>query len=385
MPPMPEPSQWLVFIPLSGLVLTGEQNLQGSFLFGDVTVISCETFLKAFASDEDRSSSHDYHGESYLVIRRRGVVNTRWFDEDRINNEFMAGVRSRAKQIASLLTLAFLATSDEGVLVGLSDQLLITRSHFGIHEVKPEGRRLVVGESGPLNETFDKHDPETPTLSWEDLEEALRLPLIAPLTHVFESSQTLDKSLRDSLVQSSVRLATAIHATSYTEQLLGAVTTIEILLSGDEQTTFKMKETRLATLIGLENAKKYEFKQVLRARHSYVHSGEDITDRRLPLRAICAAIQTLLVYAQLAHKLKTKNALLHLLDIANLGGKLNSSNPGIPVNLDSVNLDLILDRHPLPFADFVEGVIEGDEDFNAGLYDRLDRVFGYDDFEQEDS
>jgi hypothetical protein len=386
MPPKPKPSQWLIFIPLSGLVLTGEQKLEGKYLFGDVNVISRETFLRHFTSLEDNTPTSLATADAYLVLRRKGVVNTRWFDEDRKNEQFMAEAGQRAKQIAALLTLYFLASSDEGVIVRLDDQQFLTQTHFGILGVNDNQERLLVGSYGPLNNTFTKSDPEAPVLSSEGLEQALHQPLVAALTQVFEPKSALGGSLRDSIIQASVRLATAIHAPTYTDQLLGAVTSIEILLSGDEQSpTFKMKQTRLETLIGKNNAEKYEFDQVLRARHAYVHKGEDTTDRRLPLQAICAALHTLLIYAQVAHKLKSKNALITMLDIINLGGKLTSSNPGIPINLDAVQLAPLYDEHPFPYADFVESALETDELYNAGMYDRADRVFDDDELTGDES
>jgi hypothetical protein len=180
-------------------------------------------------------------------------------------------------------------------------------------------------------------------------------------------------------VQASVRLGHAFHTRSYPEQLLGAVTCLEILLSDDQQaTSFVQKEQRLRTLLGDALITHYGYTAIIHARHQYVHAGEAITSHILPLQAFGIALAALLVYAHLAQHHPTKTALLLYLDTIRQTRQLTALNPAIPPSALGDDLDAFRNAHPLPFLSYVDGCRTYEEEFAAGMHDREDRVY-YDD------
>lgn len=372
MPSTPPPTQWIVFFPLDHFHLRDEPDMLNTPLFGDATLVSYETLLRGFPN-----MTYIKAAGAYLAVWRSGVVNMQWFQEDRKNEVFLADARRRASQVAALLSIAFLAMHTEGYLTGLTSQFFDTQEHFAILGFPLDGRGLISSSSGPHLTTFTRCEPELLSFSRTELQIFLNQPLVQNLVHsVSTRKSNFSQSLRQSIVQSCLRLATACHETSYTAQLLGAITSIEILLTGEDQgTSFDLKERRLGILLGQEFLQKYEFKQVLQARHVYVHRGEEQTTRQRALMAIGVALYALLIYTITAQDFDNKNTLLTYLDAVYLNDKLTKSGLNLGTQLISKHLEQVRLNHKLPFLEYVDKTLVFDKEYDAGLYDRFDRVF----------
>lgn len=395
MPPTPSPSQWWVFLPFSRLHIQDQSNSLAKPLFDDVTLISAETLLHVFketfkqheetkrTSDENWFSSIT-KAETYLAVRRRGIVNTQWFMEDRKNEKFVGEIRQRAAKISALFTIAFLATSTEGHVCGLSDQFRRTNEQMAILEIGPTPKGLVTESFGSSIRTFILDNTDDLFFSREGLLSVLDQPQLRGLSQIMIAQKpNIAKSLYTSTNQACVRLANAIFSNSYTEQLLGAITCIELLLTNENQATgYANINRRLAMLVGENVLEKYEFEKLLNARHSYVHRGEEVQVRKYPLQIISIAIYALLLYANVANQFKRKDSLLTYLDILYLSERLEGLGENQNYEIaDNLLKQLRKDDKPLIFK-FVDDAIEFDLESEMGLYDRYDRVFvdGGDDF-----
>ncbi len=152
------------------------------------------------------------------------------------------------------------------------------------------------------------------SLSRRDLTEMLRKEPLRTLTSIlFPQKPSLPRSLRKVVEQSAIILADALHLASPSARLLGAVMSIEILISnqGDSYDTIRK---RLTGLLGNDAEQRYNAEAVLKARHSYVHKGEEIRSDILPLKAIALALSCLLRYAEITPRFKNKDTLLNYLD-----------------------------------------------------------------------
>ncbi len=361
MPPTPPPSSWVALFPFSGLHIHDEPDMLSTPLFGDATLVSHETVLRAFPNLVKGIGDADAH----IAVRRQGIVNTKWFDEDRKNDVFMAAAQKRANEIAALLAVCVLATSTDGNLTGLANRFGHTQEHFAL--LRPsDGDGIVAMSSGSPIETFSLHETETLFLSKHELRTFLDQPLLQHVTQAISAQKSkLAPALRQSIIQSCLRLASAFYEASYTAQLLGAITSIEILLTGDEQgTSFDVKQRRLGVLLGNAFLEKYEFKKILQARHLYVHQGENETTRSQALMALGVAMYGLFIYAVVAQDIPKKDMLLTYLDAIQLTDKLAAFelNPGF--QLTSHYLEQVRLQHTMPFLTYVDDVIAFDKDYH---------------------
>jgi hypothetical protein len=159
-------------------------------------------------------------------------------------------------------------------------------------------------------------------LSRNDLKQTiLKEPFKALTSVLLPQKPSLPRSLHKAVEQSSIRLSDALHLASPSARLLGAVTSIEILISNHGD-SYDLYLRRLAALLGDEAIEKYDAKSVLRARHLYVHKGEEIEGYSLPMNAIGLALSCLLRYSEIAQFSHNKTNLLEYLDFVNSGRKL---------------------------------------------------------------
>jgi hypothetical protein len=389
MPPTPPPSQWWVFLPFSRLRIQDELDSLTKPLLGDVTLLSVDTLIYVFkknsryhSTEEKTSIRLDFKAATYLAVRRQGVVNTEWFDEDRKNKIFIKEVRQRAMQVSAVFTVVCLATSTEGHLCGLSDQFSNTTEQMALLEIDQSG--LTIQSWGYPVDTFDcRGGPDDLTFSIEELQSFLGQPIVKGLVQILTAHKpSIAKSLYTSISQACVRLASAILADSYTPQLLGAITCIELLLTNESQSTrFAKIESRLSTLIGANLLEKYEFENILRARHAYVHRGEVVEARKYPLQVIGIAICALLLCANVAHRFKRKDSFLAYLDMLGLKEKLNGWGDNQASEINHEILDEFKSNLELPIFEFVDYTIEFDHEYDTGLYDRSDRIYSDDEIE----
>lgn len=391
MPSTPPPSQWWAFLPISRLYIQDEPDSLRKPLFGDATLLSVNTLNRIFKENsQDHGNGDDISSgliswpltkaDTYLAVRRRGVVNTEWFDEDRKNEIFIKEVQRRATQISALLTVTCLATSTEGHLCGLSDQFYKVTKQMALLEIGYDQRVLLTESSGYSVDTFDCSVPDDLTFSGDELRSFLDQPITKGLVQILTAHKpNVAKSLYTSINQACVRLASAILADSYTSQLLGAITCIELLLTNENQSTnFAKIENRLSTLIGTKLLEKYEFKNILGARHAYVHRGEEVDAREYPLQVTGIAICALLLYANVAHQFKRKDSFLTYLDMLDLKKDLESWEDRHASEINRDILDEFKCNLELPIFEFVDDTIEFDQEYNMGLYDRFDRVYSDD-------
>lgn len=227
---------------------------------------------------------------------------------------------ARAQRIGALLGLILLAENSHGQTCCLVEQLHRRELRLGMIDFEGGGFIYQSGSGGWSNTICDPR--RNHNLSRDDLKKIIfKEPFEALTAILYPQKPSVPRSLRKAVEQSAIRLADALHFASASARLLEAVTSIEILISNHGD-SYDSNLQRLSALLGEDAIIQYNAKSVLRARHLYVHKGEEIEDYDLPIKAIGLALSCLLRYAELTRFFKDKDSLVEYLDFLNHGQKL---------------------------------------------------------------
>ena len=98
--------------------------------------------------------------------------------------------------------------------------------------------------------------------------------------------------------EAAVRLADAVHTINPASRLLGAVTSLEILL--DSQPNFNVTQERLLALLGRDLYEEHEARVIFKARHDYVHRGQSNPPPEVADHSIYLALAAILRFSTLS-------------------------------------------------------------------------------------
>ncbi|ABX04081.1 MAG TPA: hypothetical protein DEF47_00970 [Herpetosiphon sp.] len=365
--PRPPATAWWVFRPIAGIDLTGDNpNLFNNPLFGDALLINQADLLRYLDEVKSDSRIADHHG-SYLGICQSGVLNTKWFDEEHSNEHFMLQAAIRQQQIAGFLSIMGLIQPNDVYQCGLTYDFIRQKDHFVLYNIHEEDW-LSSRANGISLETFTcSANYDILEWSYSQFETFCTNNEINKLFQYMHSNA--QNPIQITLRQAVARLYKAIMATTYTDQLLGAITTLEILLTNDHsRTPYKKIKERIRTILGSELTTRYALETVFESRNHYVHRGTDLVERTIPLQAVGLAIATILRYADACIDYKTKDQLLNDLDRRLQTTRTNTSR--------QKQLYYLLDQpYSIALFKYIDKTLEFDCEFNKGLYDRTDRIF----------
>jgi hypothetical protein len=309
-----EKGTWWSLFPIFGLDLLDENYNFSRPLFGDATIISkrhIKQIISQLKLNDDTSFDHerdlldhiermvndvDYH--SYIAVRRHGTAD---------NVEKSSS--NRAYSISAIVSLMLLASSNDGRTSGLVEQF--HRRSKGLTQLDFE--RSLFGVQTTAYTAFTQKDP----LKIRS-EELLTMMQMSPFDSLFKivipQTSTLPKSIRMIVMQSAIRLGNALHTAITATHLLGAVTTIEMMLS-EQGEKYDTNKTRLTALLGAETLEHFDYDSVIRSRHLYVHNGIEPEDYKTSRNAVALAMSCLLMYAKITFIFKTKKDILEYLDL----------------------------------------------------------------------
>ena len=132
------------------------------------------------------------------------------------------------------------------------------------------------------------------------------------------------KSLTRAVIQSSIRLTEALHSISPAAKILGAVTSMEILLThqGD---SYEATTRRIRELVGAPGWEQFEGERVMNERHRYVHQGVEPTHGFLPAKATALGLACLIQFAKLTAFFPHKSAVLTYLDFLHMASRISGN------------------------------------------------------------
>ena len=329
---------WWVLYPLKGLDIADAQHDLQTPMFGDATVLSrkyIRDIIPLLRLNERASPGHDHEASatylfehavfgdnfnSLLAVKRKAPVD---FSTNKLLKSAEPALRSRkrALAIASLLQLSILAESKNWETCALVEQIRSGDQALGMLALD-EGSYAC--GAGPLGQSCTIKDRNKPlVVSRQELQQKYLHGQIAPLSAVLlPQTCPIGGSSARALEEASIRLCDAIHSQTPADHILGAATSIEILIT-NQGDSFETTHRRIAALVG-QNAKDFfQAKEVLHERHLYVHRGMEPTRGLIPTKATALALCCILQYAKLAPGFRAKTTLLAYLDLVHLGQKIS--------------------------------------------------------------
>lgn len=322
---------------IKGLEITDKQHDLVRPIFGDIALVSKKhirqvvPLLKlneraAPGVDPEREIIHllesitlfkeEFH--TYIAVRRTGLTSEKGFEFQIIKDS-----RDRAFQVAALLSLVFLSISKQRKTCALIEQFQDQTRLLTMLDLQEGGFKLHVMDSDSYTIRDQKANINT---SRSNLKILLNKKVFQGLSEVllFHTSQ-LPKSIQRSISQAAIRLSDAIHNTSPSAQLLGAVTSMEILLTTEEGEKYDSIRQRIVSLLGSNMANHYNAKSVFHSRHLYVHKGENVESYTIPFNAIALALSCILNYIELSKNFPDKVTFVKYLDFIHKFNDISAS------------------------------------------------------------
>lgn len=322
---------WWVFFPFTGLDITDKKNGLISPIFGDVAIVSKKhigQIIQNLKLDEHMPSENAEfiadmienpvdEFQSYIAVRRTGILNA-----DEYLSKPALEAKERAEQIAALLALVFLARSTSRKTCGLVEQIhsrvqsisMLDLENGGFSHSFSSVSNSSVLDAGNLIEISAKE--LTSILEKEEFKSLAQIILL--------QKSSLSKSLRNTTIQSSVRLMEAVHSPKFSTMLLGAVTAIEMLIT-DQPTDYKIIKNRITTLVGKHLSSLYDLEKIMETRHEYVHKGKEVSDDKIATKALALALSCILAYSDIVTSFKLKSDLLSYFDFVIASGKIENN------------------------------------------------------------
>lgn len=330
---------WWIFYPLKGFDISDEEHDLSNPMFSDTTIVSkrhMPQIIKLLKLNEQGDTSYDHEaraislienstlGErfhSFIAVKRLGLVLSSIEPELHCDliPEIGDNAKKRASQLASLLELSVLAENENWQTCALLDQ--VQRRTNSLAKIALDDGQFTLEEGGGTSRTI-MSELHMERLTRTELNRRLQTYPLAPLsTILIPQSSPVGESLFQSISAASVRLSDAIHCSKEADQILGAVTAIEILITnqGDSYDTLKK---RIAALVGQDAFDFFEAENVLYERNRYVHQGIEPAHGALPIKATALALSCILRYAEMAPKFNSKPSIVTCLDFLHLGSKM---------------------------------------------------------------
>lgn len=320
---------WWVLFRMIGLEITDPDAGLAEPCFPDATLFSRDAVDEVIATlklnesgppgnDNERDALfmvkrfiRDAPFESFLAIRR---TSTGDLDDDEARDLRFSGGSARANEIASVLSLVLLAHSKTASTCALADRLQIAFVSIVAVETNGGGYSQTVSTAGS-GHYIGRDQKRLLRLSRQEVSSFLRHPELEALVEMLLiRSESTASSIRRAVLGACLRLSESLHASSVASRVLGAVTALEMMVLTEANTDYGTIQARVGALIGTAEADRFRLPEILRARHRYVHRGEEPEDKTLSHSAIGLALLSLLRLATLSRGFQRRDSIVEYLD-----------------------------------------------------------------------
>lgn len=309
----------LYFFPISGLHITN-RKIKNKLIFEDATIANGKA-IKSFLAENnflnDKRGFHFHDSLSYILVRIDGI-------EKNGNEEFLKEKAvERCHQIIALVFFYFFIVFD------LKRSVSLMREIFGYHSDS-----ITSYNSNGLRCQYNNYsrgevvlNPPTPFIyiTIEKLFTLLNAKPFDAITRII--TQNNNKNIKriknktsEPIIQSLVNFYLTTNIPAATVQLLGSITSIELLLKlGEEK--YKNIEKRLNALLGdqlfnryCKTSNKSKIHTVFDIRHSVIHGAElcSCDDAARSMKLYC---NSLLKFSFISKIFYSKDELCNYLDL----------------------------------------------------------------------
>lgn len=313
------------FFQVHGLHMKPDENWR-NFMFGNATIANGEdirNYLKTveileFNTEEDYTKLNYQFPDTQSFI----IVSVPHFFSDKTAQEITKTANRRAGQIAGLIYFYFLFASNLTYVISLANEIhYISGSNYRYYNSEGKQGETELNTKGEYRTCFA--NPYFEYTINELLKELNKPP------YLFITEMIIKKEGKhfDTISNSLVNFYRTSNVPSPITQLLGSVTSIELLL-GDDTQKYNYIKNRVKTLLGdevyfrfienkeiaREKIKTKELVGVFDKRHEVVHKAESC-DENDAFRAMNLYCFTLLGYCKIAAKFSSKVEVCLYLDL----------------------------------------------------------------------
>jgi len=354
----PRKTNWWVFFPILGLDLIDEQHDLDRPMFGDATLISkshIAQIVPLLKLNERGISSHDNEGfitdllvkhatlrkefHSYIAVKRKG--SSKIYREKKGSAgpkiEIIEMATQRAAQIGALLSLSIISGSREWKTCGFVSQTGDQIESIAMISLDIKGFAYQLGGKQSFTRSSDPL-----RITRAELRKCINNSPANAVAAILEPQKSpLGKSLTRAVMESSIRLTEALHSISPAAKILGAVTSMEILVThkGD---SYEATTRRIRELIGAPGWEKLEAERIMNERHRYVHQGVEPTHGFLPAKATALGLACLIQFSKLIEFFPHKSAILTYLDFLHMASRMS----GYWTEAERLNLSNFVKHEP---------------------------------------
>lgn len=366
---------WWVFFPFVGLNITDQEIGLDNPIFGDVAILSREHMeavlrrnmsnlipdgrleqIIEWVKNPSFIEAQKDVVQSYLAVRRMGALEK---NVDSVRNVDKPAIeaKKRAEEISALLTLIFLSCGMSGETCGLLEQIQF-RTAQSITMISANYDGEFKFSNYPLNHSLSSSpvlldSKSSIQISSNELKALLEQAEFSSFSSIMLNSKRIPKTSRQVLVQSCIRLTESVLSPSFSTQLLGAITAIEILLTFNSDSKFETIKKRTEILLGEKLYAQYETDLIFEARHEYVHKGKDVS-RNISAKALALAFSCILSYSDIAHLFKRTEKISAYLDFLGASEKIKSEWDLEQQQIFQNMVKHTINRQALPFVSSLE-------------------------------
>jgi hypothetical protein len=349
MPPVTKEDWWVLF-PIWGVTVSDPSPGLDSPLWGDATLVSTAhlpTMVKRLKMNDRTKAGHDHEGDLLFMLGapKENLLSARWPDRDHVPSGYLA-IRRRLERTENVRpgiprsAAARAACIEAGLAFGM---LTSTRDGMRTCGIAREGRVPLAAvaaidfASGGLLVQVKSQSAIFGLLSPAASFDYAAIPgrLASSRTPTAVATLLAQPTSKDSQIvvnlrHACCRLASACFATNPERQVVGAVTSLEMLLSNDGD--FGRLKVRSAALVADVADAQDVLNLLLKARHEHVHQGREV-DPEVGRASIPLLMQIVERVARCQSLLESKVQLCAFLDarsaIASLGSNARSIYPAL--------------------------------------------------------
>lgn len=296
---------WFLYS-INGLMVNEQPEFE-NFIFEDATIVSGSQLKEYFNINNINYNIVDIipSNLTYIIVQTTGII------KKGNESEHKQKSNRRAQEICSFIFFVFLYLSNYSIGICLNSQIYDIGS-MTVYMLKAENKGYSVYQN------FSNNEVQTvipnPPLFYK-IEDLLKLFNNNYFKNIFDSVRNIKNNIiKDSLVN----LYLTINLPSPMSQLLGAVSSLEIILKDNRK--YENIINRVTTLLENEIYNKFEGnvikKEIFDKRHSIIHDGDNCEGINA-LKALKLTVNVLINYSCIHSSFINKDTICNVLDILN--------------------------------------------------------------------
>jgi len=308
--------KWYFFF-FQGLEITNNSHDLENPLFYDTTILSDDNILGIIECD-----SREHHIDFLSLTTHSSIIAVR--NDTSVNNSNNDKIQllcfNRAKEIGALLSIYSINqqfTLQSGLIYqpfGFINDIFKPRLQYtftiDFSDPRPSYHIKRINDDDMICDMIKKCN-----VSREDIRRNLSNEVYKNIASILGfKTANIDLTFRKAIKLAAINYYHSVHNPNIDQQLLGMLTTLEVLLRIPNDDYDKFKK-RLNLLVGDDIFNGLDVVKILTARHNYVHRTKQITDNMLVMKSIILATYSIIKFADYTQIYNTKDHIINEMDV----------------------------------------------------------------------